>query len=178
MKKITTVIIIAVLATAGYFGYDYAMDKSITNNSAWSETGNSEFTVKLPESMKSSSNLFYTSDGQEQIAFYENSKVDFSVVKIPYSVNENLKNIDVKSYLENLKINGNSIDAKAVNGGYYYAISRELKGYFQDTKKVFEIDGMFKGENAFYNVEIHCRERDRNDYENYMIEWLESFKLK
>ena len=154
------------------------MDKKISDSSEWSETGNSEFTVKLPESMKSSSNLYYTSDGQEQIAYYYNSKVGFSVAKIPYSVNENLKNIDIKSYLGNITINGKSLDVKPVNSGYYYAMDTESSGYFKDTKKVFKMEGAFKGENAFYSVVIQCRERDRNDYEDSMTEWLKSFELK
>ena len=177
MKKLATVIIIAVLAAAGYFGYDYVMDKNITNNSAWSETGNSEFTVTLPESMKSSSKLYSVSTGEEQIAFYENSKVAFSVAKIPYSVNENLKNIDLASYLGNISINGEKINVKPVNDGYYYS-SLKKSSFFKDSDNVFVIESMFKGNDAVYSVAIQCRERDRNDYENSMIEWLESFKLK
>lgn len=176
MKKIITVIIIAGLATAGYFGYDYTMDKSITDNSKWVENVNSEFTVKLPESMKSSSKLYSVSTGEEQIAFYENSKVAFSVTKLPYSVNENLKNIDLESYLGNIKINDEKINLKPVNDGYYY--SRQKKSsFFKDTDDVFIIESVFKGDNAIYSVAIQCRERDRNDYESSMVEWLESFKL-
>lgn len=178
MKKIITVIVIAVLATAGYSGYDYTMDKSINDASEWSETGTSEFTVTLPENMKSSSNLYYTSDGQEQIAYYYNSKAGFSVSKIPYSVNENLKNIDIKSYMGNLTINGKSLDVKPINDGYYYVIQTQSSGYFKDTKSVFKMEGAFKGENAFYSVVIQCRERDRKDYEDSMTEWLNSFELK
>ncbi|MDE5583805.1 MAG: hypothetical protein K2J08_08875 [Ruminococcus sp.] len=178
MKKIITIIIIAVLATGGYFGYDYIMDKKIVNSSEWSETGNSEFTVRLPENMKSGSNLYYTSDGQEQIAYYYNSKAGFSVAKIPYSVNENLKNIDIKSYLGNITINGEHLDIKPVNNGYYYAISTKSSVCFKDTKNLFKMEGVFQGENAFYSVVIQCRERDREDYENSMIEWLKSFNLK
>lgn len=178
MKKIITLIIIAVLATAGYFGYDYAINQKINDVSEWSETGNSEFTVMLPEGMKSDSNLYYTSDGQEQIAYYYNSKAGFSVAKIPYSVNKNLKNIDIKSYLGNITINGKSLDIKPVNSGYYYAMELESSGYFKDTKKVFKMEGVFKGENAFYSVVIQCRGRDRKDYEDSMTEWLKSFELK
>lgn len=178
MKKIITVIIIAVIVTAGYFGYDYTMNQKINNVSEWSETGNSEFTVKLPENMKSSSNLYYTSDGQEQIAYYYNTKIGFSVVKLPYSVNENLKNIDIKSYLGNRKINGEKVDLKSTNDGYYYSRQTELSGVFKDTKKIFTMEGMFKGDNAIYSVVIQCRGRDKKDYEDSMTEWLNSFELK
>jgi len=177
MKKIITIIIIAVLATAGYFGYDYYMNMKITDSSEWSETGNSEFTVKLPENMKSSSNLYYTSDGQEQIAYYHNSKIGFSVAKIPYSVNENLKNIDIESYFGNLKINGEKLNLKPVNNGYYYSRQMEMSGIFKDTKKIFKMEGMFKNDNAVYSVVIQCRKRDRKDYEDSMLEWLQSFEL-
>ena len=177
MKKIITIIIIAILATAGYFGYDYMMDNSITNTSEWSETGNSEFTVKLPENMKSSSKLYSVSTGEEQIAFYENSKVAFSVAKLPYSINENLKNIDLKTYLGNIQINGEKINLISVNDGYYYSTLKK-SSFFKGNDEVFVIESMFKGDNAIYSVAIQCRERDRKDYEDSMIEWLKSFKLK
>lgn len=178
MKKIITILVIAVLVTAGYFGYDTVMDKNITSSSHWTETGTSEFTVNLPDSMKSSSKLYTVSTGQEQIAYYSNSKACFSVAKLPYSVNENLKNIDIESYFGNFKINDEKINIKPINDGYYYSRQTELSGIFKDTKKVFKMEGMFKGDNAIYSVVIQCRERDRKDYEDSMTEWLESFKLK
>ncbi|MDE6780196.1 MAG: hypothetical protein K2J40_01870 [Ruminococcus sp.] len=178
MKKIITIIIVAVLAAAGYFGYDYTMDKKMTNPSEWSQTGNSEFTVNLPEDMKSGSNLWHTSDGQEQIAYYYNSKAGFSVAKLPYSVNGNLKNIDIKSYLENITINNVKLDIKPVNNGYYYSTVKKSSGTFKNTDKVFTIESIFKGDDAVYSVAIQCRESDRNNYEASMLEWLKSFELK
>lgn len=178
MKKIITAIIITVLATAGYFGYNYTMESKITDSSKWSQTGNAEFSVKLPDNMESGSNLWYTSDGQEQIAYYYNSKVGFSVAKLPYSVNENFKNIDIKNYLGNITVNNEKPDVKPVNDGYYYSIVKKSSETFSDTDNVFTVESIFKGDSAIYSVAIQCRERDRKNYEDSMIEWLKSFELK
>lgn len=177
MKKIIALVIILVLAAAGYFGYGYILDKNVTDSSCWTEFQNAEFKVTLPKNMKSSDKLYYTSSGQEQIAFYQSSKVCFSVAKIPYSVNESLKQLDIEHYLSNIKINDKSLDLIPINDGFYYSMKKETSGMFKNTNEVFVIEGMFKGENAVYSATIQCRADDRGKYEDSMLKWLESFEL-
>lgn len=178
MKKLLTVIIVVVCGVLCFFGYNYISEKNITDSSKWVEFDNSEFTVTLPENMKSSSKLYTVSTGQEQIAFYENSDSCFSVAKLPYSQNEALKNIDIKDYFKNLQINGQSITMFPVNDGYYYSRQVNSSGIFDNTSDIFVIEGVFKGETAVYSVVIQCRLSDKDTYEDSMLKWLESFKLK
>ncbi|GEM_PF-1988799 len=178
MKKIIALVIVLVLAAAGYFGYGYMLDKNVTDSSRWTEFQNSEFKVTLPKNMKSSDKLYHTSSGQEQIAFYQSKKACFSVAKIPYSANESLKKLDIEQYLSNMTINGKELDLIPVNDGFYYSRTKEASDVFKNTKEVFVIEGMFKGKNAVYSVAIQCRADDRGKYEDSMLKWLESFTLK
>lgn len=179
MKKIIiSVIITLVFAAAGYFGYGYMLDKNITDSSHWKKFYNDEFSVVLPKNMESSDKLFHTSDGQKQIAFYHNSRACFSVAKLPYSVNAALKDIDIEKYFSKITVNGEHLTLFPINGGFYYTSIKKSSGSFKKTEDVFEIEGAFKGKTAVYSVVIQCRLEDKDEYEDPMLKWLESFELK
>lgn len=178
MKKIIIAVIVVICFSVGFFGYKYFTKIDVTDSSKWEYVYNDEFTVKLPENMEASDNLFYTSTGQKQIAFYQNSEVCFSVAKIPFSTNEALKTIDIKTFCQNIEINGKKLDIIPVNDGYYYTTDRETENVFENTSSIFSIEGIFKGNDAIYSVAIQCRKEDKIEYKSSMIEWLESFELK
>lgn len=179
MKKIIiSLIITLVCAAAGYFGYGYMLDKNITDSSRWKKFYNDEFSVDLPKNMESSDKLLYSSNGQKQIAFYHNSKALFSVAKLPYSTNEALKDLDIEKYFSKITINGEKPALIPINDGFYYTIIKNNAGAFKKKEDIFEIEGTFKGKTAIYSVVIQCRLEDKDDYEDSMLKWLESFELK
>lgn len=178
MKKIITAAVVFLIAFAGFSGYRYFSEKKTTDSSKWEYVHNDEFTAEIPSNMKSASNLYYTSDGQEQIAFYQNSEACFSVAKIPFSKNEALKTVDLKSFYSKIEINGEKLDILPVNDGYYYTTDMKSKNLFDDTEEVFSMEGVFKGDDAVYSVVIQCRKEDKAEYRNSMLKWLESFEIK
>ncbi|MDE6520715.1 MAG: hypothetical protein K2K91_09740 [Ruminococcus sp.] len=178
MKKIIIAVIVVIFLSGGFFGYKYFSKIDVTDSSKWEYVYNDEFIAKLPENMKESDNLFYTSTGEKQIALYQNSEVCFSVAKIPFSANESLKTIDIKTFCKNLEINGKKLDIIPINDGYYYTTDREAENIFENTSSIFSIEGIFKDDDAIYSVVIQCRKADKTEYESSMIEWLESFRLK
>lgn len=177
MKKIIITLILIACGAAGYFGYNHFEEKKITDSSSWVQVGNSEFTAELPENMEASSELYTVSTGAEQIACYVSDYATFSVAKIPYSVNEALRTLDLKTYLSNLKIDGESLNLISVNDGFYYTRQVDRKDMFNNSDSVYTVEAMFKGEDAVYSVAICCRAEDMPEYNDSMIKWLESFKL-
>lgn len=178
MKKLIIPIAVAVCGVGGFFGYNHSIDKGITDSSKWTEVGNGEFIARIPDNMESESRLLSTSAGQEQIAYYSNSKTAFSVAKIPFSANKALESIDLESYCNNLEINGKKLNITPINDGFYYSCVKNSSGVFKNTDSIFVIEGIFRGDSAVYSVAVQCRAEDKNSYEDSMTEWLESFRLE
>ncbi len=177
MKKVITVIVVLLCFAAGFGAYYYKTDYSITNSSQWHSLNESEFSAKIPKTMEKGSS-YSTSTGQQGIASYSNSKAAFSVSKISYSQNEALKDMDLKEYLSNLKINGQKLTPVAINDGYYAAYTKTSKDFFNEDTEIYMVEAMYQGDDALYSVTVCCRLSDRKKYESSMMEWLDSFKLK
>lgn len=83
-----------------------------------------------------------------------------------------LSRLDLKTYLNNLTINGEPVNPVEVNGGYYY----RAKGS-ASSGDIFRIDAIFKNDNAVYSISTGCPALERAQYEQSMIKWVESFTL-
>lgn len=176
MKK-AIIFVAVILCIAGVILGIKAFSKDqTTDSSKWKTVSHAEFTVTLPKNMKSSSKLYDTSFGEEQIALYSNSEVTFSVAKIPYSYNANLKDIDIKKYINALSIDDVKMEAKPIGNGYYYATNRNASPAPEDKDKLFTIEALYKGTDAMYSVSTYCEAVDRSKYEASMLKWAESFR--
>ena len=178
MKKIIICSLIILCVFAGFLSYKHFMKHDITDGSKQEYVYNDEFTAKIPDNMKSSDKLYYSSSGEEQIAFYQNSEACFSVAKIPFSTNQSLKTIDLKTFYSKIEINCEKLNMIPINNGYYYDIDKKAKNVFDNTENVFSIEDVFKGDEAVYSVVIQCRKEDKAEYKDSMLKWLESFELK
>lgn len=178
MKKVI-IIVVTVLCLAGIILGIKAFSKDqTTDSSKWVTVTHSEFTVTLPKNMKSSSRLYDTSFGEEQVASYSTSDVYFSVAKIPYSYNAKLKDIDIEKYIRSISIDGEKLSPKSIGDGYYYSTNRNASPAPEDKDKLFAIEALFKGTDAMYSVSTYCKTTDRSKYEASMLKWVESFKAK
>lgn len=179
MKKVIIFIVIAVVAAAaGVFVFFNSIEKNMTDSSKLKTFSHAEFTVKLPQNMKPKKNLYTVSTGEEEIAYYSNTQACCSISKIPYSANEYLKDMDIEKYCQNLKINGESITIYPVGDGFYYYRDVEASNIFKNTTELFNIEAIFKGENAVYSIVTQCRAADKAKYKDIMISWIETFQLK
>lgn len=178
MKRIIIIAAVIICAVSVFFGIKAFSKDQTTDSSKWRIVTHSEFTVTLPKNMKSSDNLFTTSFGEEQVASYSNSKVTFSVAKIPYSYNANLKNIDIEKYINSFSIDGEKMSAKSIGNGYYYSSYRNASTTPEDEDKIFNIEAFFKGSDAMYSISTYCEAADRSKYEASMLKWVESFNVK
>lgn len=178
MKKVIIFIAIIVCLAGVILGIKAFSGNQTTDSSKWRIVTHSEFTVTLPKNMKSSSKLYDTSFGEEQIAMYSNSDVALSVAKISYSYNSKMKDIDLKKYINSISIDGEKMSAKSIGNGYYYSTYRNASPAPEDEDKLFVIEALFKGSDAMYSVSTYCDRADRSKYEASMLKWVESFNAK
>lgn len=176
MKKIIIIAAVIICAVGIFFGVRALSKDQTTDSSKWETVYHSEFSVTLPRNMKSSDKLFTTSFGEEQIALYSNPDVTFSVAKIPYSYNPNLKDIDIKAFMSNISVDNEKITPIAIGDGYYPTTNRNSS---PDNKgDIFNIEAIFKGSDAIYSISTSCDITKRSEYEAPMLEWIESFRVK
>lgn len=174
MKKIILIsvsVIAAAICAVIIFMVASANKIDLNDSSKWVNVSHSEFSVKLPEALESSTQLYSTSLGTEQIACYSKDEVFFSVAKKGMS-SADISRLDLKTYLNNLTINGEPVNPVEVNGGYYY----RAKGS-NSSGEIFRIDAIFKNDSAVYSVSTGCPALERTQYEESMIKWIESFYL-
>jgi hypothetical protein len=177
MKKFLTMLIVAVVAAAafcvGYFRVDYTN----THSKYWKSIGKSEFSMTIPKTMKEESG-YTTSTGTESLAVYSNTGAAITVCKLPFSTNEDLKDVNLKDYINSRKINGTQLVAKKINDGYYAVYTQGDYSNEATADQTFAVDGYYIGDSAIYEVKICCATADRADYEASMMKWLDSFELK
>lgn len=181
MKKIFVVggsIVGAAACAAIIFGLISTNSVDITDSSKWRYVTHDEFSVRLPEALEPSTKLYNTSWGSEQIACYSCDDIVFSVAKQPYSGNSNLESVDLKKYIDNIKIDGEKLEPIAVNNGYYYKTKRNSSPAPEDSDNIFQIEALFKGDDAIYSVATNCKMEDKAEYEESMVKWVEGFSLK
>lgn len=176
MKKIIIIAAVILCAVGIFFGVRALSKDQTTDSSKWETVYHSEFSVTLPKNMKSSDKLFTTSFGEEQIAMYSNSDVTFSVAKIPYSYNPNLKDIDIKTFMSSISVDNEKITPIAIGDGYYSASYRNSSP--NNEGDLFNIEAIFKGSDAIYGIATSCDTTKRSDYEASMLEWIESFRIR
>ena len=177
MKKPVRIIIAVVAVAIGAFMGFFWGDYQNTHSSQWHEVSTSEMSITIPKSMKEGKS-FYTSTGQTSVAVYENSKAAVSVSKIPYSVNANLENMDLKKYINSISMNGKKLVAVSINDGYYATYTQRGDAKDGEEDQLFAIEAFFSGDDALYSVKVTCMNKDRDKYEESMMEWIKSFELK
>lgn len=175
MKKIIIIAAVILCAVGIFFGVRALSKDQTTDSSKWETVYHSEFSVTLPKNMKSSDKLFKPSFG-EQIAMYSNSEVTFSVAKISYSYNPNLKDIDIKTFMSSITVDNEKITPIAIGDGYYSATYRNSSP--DKEGDLFNIEALFKGSDAIYSIATYCDTTKRSDYEASMLEWIESFRIR
>lgn len=178
MKKLlAAVAILLSIAACAVIVFNVVSGKNVdvTDQSQWEYISHDEFSAKLPSAMESSSKLYSTSTGSVQLACYTYDDIVFSVAKKAVS-SDQLKSLKLKEYIQNIKINGESLVPIKVNNGYYYKITTYPSAP-DLTDATLQMEALFKGSNAVYSVKACCPMENSAEYEESMIAWIESFSL-
>lgn len=180
MKKLFIILsLIITLAVSGLIVFKFISKNTVdvTDSSKWTYITHDEFKVRLPENLKSTTKLYSSSLGAEQIACYKNNKIVFSVAKQQMTPDQ-VKNIDLKKTIQSISINGEDLVPIKVNSGYYYKFTGNSAETAGNENKLFRIEALFKGKDAIYSIAVSCPITDRTKYEESMTQWIESFSLR
>lgn len=178
-KFVQTLIVVAVFLLIG-FGYVYYKNTySLTNEKSYHEVSTSEFSMTIPKTLEKSSTTGSVSDGMVPVAFYTSEKAAVDIEKIPYSQNPALESMDMDAYLEYLSATDS--DMKPTKDGdvvYVTYIDDGGSAALKNSKDCYVVEALFQGDDAMYSVNAYCYNEDKDKYEESLIKWVKSFKLK
>ncbi|WP_124098523.1 zinc ribbon domain-containing protein [Ruminococcus sp. Marseille-P6503] len=172
-RALASILVVVVIALAG-LGYTYYKNMySLTHSSTYKEVSESEFTMKIPRTLKKDS-----SGDSESVAFYTSEMAAVNIVKYDYSTNPEMELISPEDYMSLAEVGSFDGEFKKDGDLVYACYNDSTVGTLGDTQECYVIEGLFKGDDAMWSVNAYCLSKNKEDYEDALIEWVKSFKLK
>lgn len=153
----------------------------ITTESSWQTLNKDEISIRMPARMKEVQALAYS--GTTAICAYHNDDCVIYISKRVLSADEQ-KEIKVakdmkklyKSATRTVKIEGEKLKPE-MSGSMVYVKYNKKSLILQDGVESRAITGNFLSNGTLYSVEVACKRELFDQYEPYMMKWLQSFHV-
>lgn len=183
-KSVLPTVIGIIIALALVAGFIYFQQKNndahkVTDKDQWETVDKATYSMTMPKDLKKGT---VVSIGDAKgLDFLYNDEIAICTGVETYTDGDPGLTADLlEAYFKGRtrSVNGVELTPKRRGDINYYDYDKTSKNTIGKTDELHVIESYIIGKKGIYEVDVYCARSDFSDYQDYMFEWIESFKEK
>ena len=174
-------VVIAMLAAIFIFGL-VGHSRQLTDRSQWETRTCANYRITLPANMHESDIIDHEGSELTALDTYQSSAAIVDVNMLAFTEQQK-KGLKRKKFVELFKelfpaseVNGYPVSPQEHGNMIYIEYPQDAPGIFWGSNEAWVTDACFVTNEAFYEVEVYIPSDKKEEYQEYVFAWLDSFR--